>query len=148
MEVILKKDVANLGLKDELVNVRPGYAQNYLMPQGFAVLATESLKKVHQENLKQGAHKEKKLIEEATKMANKLKETRVKVSTKVGEKGKIFGSINSIQVAEAIQALGFKIDRKDITIKNEPIKQTGVYEADVKFHKEVKETISFEVVGE
>lgn len=148
MEVILKKDVAHLGSKDELVIVKNGYGRNYLIPHGHAILATESLKKVHQENLKQRAHKDKKMMEDALVIAKKLKAARIKVSTKVGEKGKIFGSINSIQVAESISALGFTIDRKDIVIKNEPIKQTGVYQAEVKFHKEVKETIEFEVVGE
>lgn len=148
MEVILKKDVAKLGAKDELVIVKNGYGRNFLIPEGHAVLATDALKKVHQENLKQRAHKDKKLMEEAQKIAKKLKDTRITVSTKVGEKGKIFGSINAIQLAESIQALGFQVDRKNIVIKNEPIKQVGVYEAEVRFHKEVKDTIQFEVVGE
>ncbi len=148
MEIILKKDVANLGSTDEIVNVKNGYGRNYLIPQGHAVLATESLRKMHAENLKQRAHKEEKLKSEALKVASKMKDVHVKVSTKVGEKGKIFGSINTLQLAEAIEALGFTVDRKNITIKDEPIKFTGMYEAEVKFHKDVKETIKFEVIGE
>ncbi len=148
MELILKKDVPHLGSKDELVNVKSGYGRNYLIPQGHAILATESLKKVHAENLKQRAHKEERAKNEAIATAKKLKDMRISVTTKVGDKGKIFGSINSIQVADAIQALGFQVERKNITIKNEPIKQVGVYEAEVKFYKDVVETIKFEVSGE
>ncbi len=148
MEVILKKNIENLGHTDELVTVKPGYGRNFLIPQGHAVLATASLKKMHTETLKQRAHKDAKVKEEAEKMVAKLKDMTVKIATKVGDKGKIFGSINSIQLSEALGKLGFTVDRKDIKIKNEPIKQIGVYEADVKLHKDVKESIKFEVVGE
>ena len=148
MEVILNKDIENLGKKDELVIVKNGYGRNYLIPQGFAKLAHASLKKMHAETLKQRAFKEEKLKEEAEKLVAKLKDMKIKIGAKVGEKGKIFGSINAIQVSDAIAALGFKVDRKDIAIKEEPIKHVGVYEAEVKFYNNVKETIKFEVVGE
>ncbi len=148
MEVILKKDVEHLGRKDDLVSVKPGYGRNYLVPQGFAVLVTPSLKKMHNETLKQRAHKNAKLKEEAESLVSKLQKSKLTIGTKVGEKGKIFGSIGTIQVAEAIEKAGFSIDRRDIKIKDEPIKQIGVYKADVRFHKEVTATVEFEVVGE
>lgn len=148
MELILKKDIDTLGYKDELVTVKAGYGRNYLIPQGLATLATSSVKKMHTETLKQRAHKEVKLKAEATKMAESLKSMSVKVGAKVGENGKIFGSVNSLQVADAIQKLGYTVERKNILIKEEPIKHIGKYEAEVKFHKEVTGTITFEVVGE
>ncbi len=148
MEVILKKDVEHLGYKDELVTVKPGYGRNYLVPQGLAVLVTPALKKMHNETLKQRAHKEAKLKEEAESLVAKLMKENLSIATKVGEKGKIFGSVGSIQLAEAIEKAGFQVDRRSIKIKDEPIKNIGVYEADVKFHKEVTATIKFEIVGE
>ena len=116
MEIILKQDVANLGHKDDIVTVKNGYAANYLIPQGFAIMATPSAKKVHAENLRQRAHKEAKIREEATALAAKLEGLTVKVTTKVSSTGKIFGSVNNIQVAEALAALGHEIDRRNITI--------------------------------
>ena len=107
MEIILKQDVANLGHKDDIVTVKNGYAANYLIPQGFAIMATPSAKKVHAENLRQRAHKEAKIREEATALAAKLEGLTVKVTTKVSSAGKIFGSVNNIQVAEALVALGY-----------------------------------------
>lgn len=148
MEIILRQDVENLGYKDDLVTVKPGYARNFLIPKGYAVVATPTQKKIHAENLKQRAHKEGKILEEAQAIAKKLADYTVKIGAKVGEKGKIFGSVNTIQLADALEADGFKIDRKRITIKNEPIKQIGVYQADVVLHKELTQTINFEVVGE
>lgn len=148
MEIILKKDIDNLGSKDEMVKVRDGYARNYLIPNGLASIATVSAKKMHAETLKQRAHKEAKVKEEATKMAKKLQDLVVKVGAKVGDNGKIFGSVSTIQVAESLKALGFDIERKNITIKDEPIKHTGKYEADAKLHKEVSVTFTFEVQGE
>lgn len=148
MEVILKKDVKHLGYKDDKVSVKPGFGRNYLIPQGMAIVATPSMKKVHAETLRQRAHKEEKVKAEATKMAAKLQEMVVKVGAKVGEKGKIFGSVNSINVAEALEKLGVKVDRKNITMKEDAIKHTGKYEAEVKLHREVSATVSFEVVGE
>ncbi len=148
MEIILKQDVENLGYKDDLVTVKPGYARNYLIPNGMAINATAKEKKILEENMKQRAHKEAKVREEAAKTAEALANQTFKIGAKVGEKGKIFGSVNTIQVADAIEAAGFKVDRKRIVIKNEPIKQIGTYEAEVTLHKEVSQTIKFEIVGE
>ncbi len=148
MEIILKEDIEKLGYKDDLLTVKPGYARNYLIPKGMAIVATPSQKKVLAENLKQRAHKEDKLKDEANKTAESLAKETFKIGAKVGENGKIFGSVNTIQLADAIEAAGFTVDRKRITIKNEPIKQVGTYEADVVLHKEITQTITFEVVGE
>ncbi len=148
MEIILKEDIEKLGYKDDLVSVKPGYARNYLIPKGMAIIASPSQKKVLSENLKQRAHKEEKVKAEAQKIAEALAKQTIKIGAKVGENGKIFGSVNTIQLADAIEAAGFNVDRKRITIKNEPIKQVGTYEADVVLHKEITQTINFEVVGE
>jgi large subunit ribosomal protein L9 len=148
MEVILKKDVIKLGDRDDIVKVRDGYARNYLIPRGLAVMATDSARKMHQENLKQRAHKEAKIKEEAQKIAGKLAEVHIKVGAKAGDNGKIFGSVNTIQVSDALKKLGFDLDRKQIAIKNEPIKVLGSYEAIVKLHKEITQTIKFDVVEE
>lgn len=146
MEVILKQDVDNLGGKDELVTVKHGYARNFLVPKGMAVIVTPSLKKMHEETLRQRAHKEEKLKDEARSNADALLKSAIKVEAKVGEEGKIFGSVNTVQVADAINKLGYNVERKHITIKEEPIKKIGKYTAEVKFHKDVVETIEFEVV--
>lgn len=148
MEIILKQDIEKLGYKDDMVTVKPGYARNFLIPHGMAIVATVSQKKVHAENMKQRAHKEDKLRAEAEKMAESLTKQTIKIGAKVGENGKIFGSVNTIQLADALEAAGFTVDRKRITIKNEPIKQIGTYEADVVVHKNIVQTINFEVVGE
>ena len=148
MEVILKKNIDKLGYKDELVTVKPGYGRNFLIPQGYAVLATPSAKKEHEETLNQRSHKDSKIVAEAEALAAKLAEVKVSISTKVGENGKIFGSVNTVQLAEALKAAGYDIDRKSLKIKDEPIKEVGSYEAEVNLHKGVKPTITFEVVGE
>lgn len=148
MEVILKKDIDKLGYKDEVVKVKPGYARNYLLPRDLALVATDSTKKILAENLKQRAHKEAKVKAEAEKVAAKLREISIKVGAKAGENGKIFGSVNTIQVADALKKLGFDFERKNIIIKNEPIKVLGSYEAIIKLHKELSETIKFDVVEE
>lgn len=148
MDIILKKDVKNLGYKDDLVSVKPGYARNFLIPQGKAITATPSEKKILAENLKQRAHKESKVKEEADKIAAALIKQTFKIGAKVGENGKIFGSVNTIQLADSIEAAGFKVDRKNIVIKNEPIKEIGTYQAIVTLHKDIAQTINFEVVGE
>ncbi len=148
MEIILKHDVEKLGYKDDMVTVKPGYARNFLIPQGLAVVATPTQKKIHAENLKQRAHKETKIREEAEALAKKLTEQVIKIGAKAGENGKIFGSVNTIQLADALEAQGFKVDRKRISIKNEPIKEVGSYQADVVLHKDIVQTINFEVVGE
>lgn len=148
MEVILKTDVAKLGYKDEIVKVRNGYGLNYLIPQGLAILATESQKKVLAENLKQRAHKETKIKEEAGKKAEAITAMSIKIGAKAGETGKIFGSVNTIQLADAIKAAGVEIDRKAIAIKGDAIKTLGSYTAEIKLHKEVNIEIPFEVVEE
>lgn len=148
MEIILTQDIDNLGGKNEIVSVKPGYARNYLIPQGMAVVATASAKKMHEENVRQRAHKEAKILEEAEGLAAKLEKASIKIGAKAGENGKIFGSVNTIQISEALQAAGFEIDRKNIKINNDHIKELGEYEADVKIHRKVTQTIKFEVVGE
>ena len=148
MEIILKKDVANLGHADDIVNVKNGYALNYLIPQGFAILATPSAKKVLAENIRQRAHKEAKFRADAEALAAKLAEITVKVSAKVSESGKIYGSVTTIQIAEALAAAGVEVDKKDITILADSVKEIGVYEASVKCYKDIKGTFKFEVVAE
>ena len=148
MEIILKQDVEHLGSKDELVTVKDGYGRNFLIPSGKAIQATASIKKMHEETLRQRAHKEAKVIEAAKKTADALKGMAIKVGAKVGENGKIFGSVTSLQLAESIKNLGFDVDRKGIKVSQESIKNVGKYSATIKFHKDVVETIDFEVVGE
>ncbi len=147
MEIILKKDVANLGHADDIVKVKTGYAVNYLIPQGYATLATPSAKKVHAENLRQRAHKEAKFRADAEALAAKLAEVVVKVSAKVSESGKIYGSVTTAQIAEGLVALGLNVDKKDITILD-TVKELGVFEASVKCYKDIKGTVKFEVVAE
>ena len=146
MEIILKKDVANLGHADEIVNVKTGYAVNYLIPQGFAVMATASAKKVHAENLRQRAHKIAKFVGDAEALAAKLAETTVQVAVKVSESGKIYGSVTTAQLAEALAAVGIEVDKKDITV--EAAKELGTYEATVKCYRDVKGTFKYEIVAE
>ena len=146
MEIILKKDVANLGHADEIVNVKTGYAVNYLIPQGFAVMATASAKKIHAENLRQRAHKIAKLVGDAEALAAKLAETTVQVAVKVSESGKIYGSVTAAQLAEALAAVGIEVDKKDITV--EAAKELGTYEATVKCFRDVKGTFKYEIVAE
>lgn len=146
MEIILKQDIKNLGLKDDIVKVKNGYAANYLIPQGMAVMATPSAKKVHAENLRQRAHKEAKLVADAEALAAKLEGLTVKVPAKVSSNGKVFGSVGNIQVAEALAAMGFEIDRKDIDM--DAIKEVGVYDVAVKCYRNVKATLKVEVAGE
>jgi large subunit ribosomal protein L9 len=148
MEIILLQEVANLGEKNDVVTVKTGYARNYLIPKGFAVNATSSAKKMHAENIKQRAHKDAKLIEEAKATAQKLQSVTLKIGAKTSTKGKIFGSVNSIQIAEALNVQGFEIERKRISIKEDLIKEIGTYHANIKLHKEVVVTIEFEIVAE
>ncbi len=148
MEVILKKNVDNLGYTNELVSVKAGYGRNFLIPQGYAMLATASAKKAHEEIMKQKSHKDSKILTEAQELGTKIEGTTVKIVTKVGEKGKIFGSVNTLQLSEALKAEGVEIDRKSLKIKDEPIREIGTYEASANLHKDVKATFSFEVVGE
>ncbi len=147
MDIILKKDVANLGHADDVVKVKTGYAMNYLIPQGFAIAATPSALKQHEETLRQRAHKEAKKVAEAEAAAAKINEITVKVSAKVSENGKIYGSVTTAQLAEALVAAGVEVDKKDITILSE-VKELGNYEAEVKCYKAIKGTFKFEVVAE
>lgn len=146
MEIILKENVENLGYKNDLVTVKDGYARNFLIPQGLAIYASPGNLKMREETLKQRAHKEEKIRKEAEKMVAEFKKLTVKVGAKVGENGKIFGSVNALQLADALKKLGYEVDRKNIKIKDEPIKQVGSYTADVKIYKDIAETITFEVV--
>lgn len=148
MEIILKQDIQNLGSKDDIVTVKDGYARNYLIPKGMAIVATPSAKKMLAETIRQRAHKEEKLRQEALQLAEKMKELKLTIGAKTSSKGKIFGSVNTIQIAEALNAQGFEIDRKNIYIKEEVIKEVGSYTAKVKLHKEVYVEIPFEVVSE
>lgn len=148
MEIILKEDISTLGHKDDIVTVKDGYARNYLIPNGLAINATASAKKMHQEILKQRAHKEEKLIEEAKKAAGELEGVSLTIGAKTSTKGKIFGSVNTIQIAEALKEKGYDIDRKNITIKEELIKEVGSYTAKVKLYKDVFVEIPFEIVAE
>jgi large subunit ribosomal protein L9 len=148
MDIILKQDLPNLGHKDDIITVKDGYARNFLIPKGMAVNATASVKKMHQEILKQRSHKEEQIRLEAEGIANKMKDIKLTIGAKTSTKGKIFGSVNTIQLAEALKEEGFEIDRKDITIKEELIKEVGSYTATVKLHKEVNVEIPFEIFAE
>ncbi|MCC6371108.1 MAG: 50S ribosomal protein L9 [Bacteroidia bacterium] len=148
MEVILKQDIKGLGYKDDKVTVANGYGRNFLLPKGMATLATESAKKMHAEILKQRAFKEDKLRKEATANAEKLSGVSITVGAKAGESGKIFGSVTTIQIAEALQKAGYNIERKNIEMAQDTIKQLGTYAAKVRLYKEVAATVNFEVVAE
>lgn len=147
MEIILKEDVPKLGKKDEVLKVKDGYARNYLIPKGLASVATSSTKKMLAEIQKQRAFKEEKLRKEAQLLANKIKKLDLKVGAKVGTTGRIFGSINNLQIALALTKHGFEIDRKKITLP-ENIEKVGYYTAKIQLQKDVEFELSFEVVGE
>lgn len=146
MQVILKEDIINLGYKDEVVTVKDGYGRNFLIPQGKAIIATESAKKVVAENLKQRAHKLAQIKKDAEALAAKLEGVSVTVGAKTSSTGTIFGSVTNIQVAEELEKQGHVIDRRLITVKG--VKEVGKYTATVKLHKEVTVEIPFEVVSE
>jgi len=148
MEIILNQDINSLGSKDDIVIVKNGYANNFLIPKGMAQLATSSVKKIHAENIKQRAHKEVKMKNAAQEIAAKLKDVKITLGANASTKGKIFGSVNTIQIAEALAAKGFDIDRKNILIKQDLIKEVGLYSAKVKLHREVSVEISFEIISE
>jgi large subunit ribosomal protein L9 len=147
MEIILKQDIKSLGEKDDIVTVKPGFGRNYLIPQGFATLATPSAKKVLAENLKQAAFKQEKIKKDAEAIAAKLTDVKLTIGAKAGETGKIFGAVNTIQVADALKAKGFEVDRRRITFETEP-KTLGEYIANLNLHKEVKVKVPFEVIAE
>lgn len=146
MEIILKKDVDNLGYANEIVNVRPGYANNFLIPQGYATVATPSAKKVLAENLRQRAHKDAKIKAEAEAKATTLQEVKLKFEMKTSDGSKIFGSVTPAMIAESLLAKGFEVDKKQVSV--EAIKMTGSYTATVRVHKEVAAEIPVEVVAE
>ncbi len=148
MEIILTQDVDRLGSKDDIVNVKDGYARNFLIPKKLATVATASAKKILAENTKQRAHKEAKLIAEANKIAEQLVNKKVKIGAKTSTLGKIFGSVNTIQLAEAINKKGFNIDRKQIKLPEDSIKEVGKFTAKIKLHKQVVVDFEFEVVAE
>ncbi|EJX05124.1 50S ribosomal protein L9 [gut metagenome] len=146
MELILKEDVVNLGYKNDIVTVKSGYGRNYLIPTGKAVIASPAAKKMLAEELKQRAHKLEKIKKDAEALAEQLKEVSLTIATKVSATGTIFGSVGSIQIAEELEKLGHKVDRKIIVVKD--VKEVGSYKAVVKLHKEVSVEIPFEVVAE
>lgn len=148
MDIILKQDIPNLGLKDDVVTVKDGYARNYLIPKGMAINATPQARKVHEEIIRQRAHKEEQLKNEALAIAEKIKGLSLTIGAKTSTKGKIFGSVNTIQIAEALKAEGYDIDRKNISIKGDLIKEVGSYSATVKLHREVAVEIPFEIISE
>lgn len=148
MELILKQDVENVGFKDDVVTVKNGYGRNFLIPQGFAVIATASAKKVLAETLKQRAFKEEKEIKDANKVAEALKALEIKISAKTGEKDKLFGSVNNINVAEALEKAGHAIDKKYIKVEGGNVKRLGKYNAAVRLHRAVIADLQFEVIAE
>lgn len=146
MEIILTKDVQNLGYKNDIVTVRTGYAINYLIPQGFAISATPSAKKILAENIRQQAHKEAKLVADATAAAEKISAVELTIAAKVGEKNRIYGSVTAAQVADALTAKGYAVDKKDVTVPT--IKELGNYEAKVRCYKTIAATVKVAVVAE
>ena len=149
MEIILKQDIENLGHKDDIVTVKPGYARNFLIPQGMAIAATKTNRKVLDEIKSQRSYKEEKILEEAKTLAKAIENTTVKIGAKAGTSGKIFGSVNDIQIANALkEKTGFDIERKMVHVDGESVKELGNYKATVKVHKDVEVEINFEVVEE
>jgi len=148
MKIILRQDIEKLGQKNDILTVKTGYARNYLIPKGLAVQATDSALKIHNENLKQRAHKEEKIRGEAEKLAQKLAGVKLVIGAKVSSAGKIFGSVNTIQLAEALNAKGYEIDRRNILLGEDAIKEVGSYKAVVKLHRDVKVDLEFEVIAE
>lgn len=147
MEVILKQDVAGLGYKNDIVKVRAGYGNNYLIPNGYALIANDSNKRLVNENVRQAAHKAAKLKQDAEAVAAKIGDMTVEIKAKAGETGKIFGAVTALQVSDALRAKGFDIDRKKVVLKETP-KQLGTYNVTIDLHKEVKHEMKIKVVGE
>jgi len=148
MEVILKQEIANLGFENDVVKVKSGYARNYLIPKGMAILATETNKKVLAEVQKQKSFKEEKLRSEAETTAKLLDKLELKIGAKAGTSGKIFGSVNAIQIAEVLKEKGYEIDRRKIEVDGDAIKDLGEYKAIIKLYKEIKAEVKFEVVAD
>ena len=147
MEVILKQDVTGLGYKNDIVKVKAGYGNNYLIPNGFALIATDSNKRLVQENIRQASHKAAKVKQDAEALAAKIGELTIEIGTKAGESGKIFGAVTALQIADVLKSKGFDIDRKKVVLKESP-KQLGTYNATLDLHKEVKHEITVKVVAE
>jgi large subunit ribosomal protein L9 len=147
MEVILKQDVQGLGYKNDVVKVRPGYGRNYLIPNGLALIANASNKKLVEENTRQAAHKAAKVKQDAEALASKIGELTLELGAKAGESGKIFGAVTALQVSDALKVKGYDIDRKRISFREQP-KQLGTYSALLDLHKEVKHEIKVKVVAE
>ncbi|MEK9750893.1 MAG: 50S ribosomal protein L9 [Flavobacteriaceae bacterium] len=148
MEIILKEDVQNLGFKDDIISVKNGYGRNFLIPQGLAVLATPSAKKVHAENLRQREHKEAQLVKEAQTIAHRISAIQLKLQAKVGAGDKLFGSISNIDIAAALEKQNESIDKKFILVQGGSVKRLGSYTAKVRLHREVIADLAFEVVPE
>ena len=148
MELILKQDVENLGFKDDIVTVKNGYGRNYLIPQGQAIMATISAKKVLAETLKQRAFKEKKIVDEANKIADAIKEMEIKIASKTGSGDKLFGSVTNMDLANALNTGGHKVEKKYITILGGTVKRLGKYDAVIRLHRNVTVDINFEVIAE
>lgn len=148
MELILKQDVANLGFKDDIVSVKNGYGRNFLIPQGVAVLATSSAKKVLAETLKQRAYKEQSIVKEATKLAEAIKGLEVKITAKTGEGNKLFGSIGNSDIVDALATEGHELEKKFITVAGGLVKRLGKYNATVRLHRDVIVELPFEVISE
>lgn len=147
MEVILKQDVQGLGYKNDIVKVKAGYGNNYLIPNGFALIANDSNKRLVNENIRQAAHKAAKIKQDAEALAAKIGDVTLEIKTKAGESGKIFGAVTALQIADALKAKGFDVDRKKVILKDAP-KQLGSYTVTLDLHKEVKHEVKFNVVGE
>jgi large subunit ribosomal protein L9 len=148
MELILKQDVEGLGFKDDLVTVKNGYGRNFLIPAGRAIIATTSAKKVRDENLKQRVFKEKKMIADAQKVAESIKVLELKITAKVGSGGKLFGSVNNIDVAAALDKAGQSIEKKFITVTGGNVKRLGKYNAQIRLHRDVNVELPFEIIAE
>ncbi|GAA4401629.1 50S ribosomal protein L9 [Nibrella viscosa] len=146
MDVILKTDIAGLGYKNDTVTVKPGYGRNFLIPQGFAIMATDSNKRMIAENIRQAAHKAEKIKNDAQAIADQIGDLRLTIPAKAGESGKIFGRVTNTQIADALREKGFDIDRKKIAVDD--VKSLGEYKATLDLHKDVKHTLVFEVIAE
>jgi len=146
MELILKNDVPNLGFKDDIVSVKNGYGRNFLIPQGLAILATDSAKKILNENIKQREFKEKKVIEDASKLEKKLSKLDIKIAAKVGKAGKLFGSISNADLNDELTNLGYDFDKNIITVRGGLIKKVGNYIANIRLHRKIIVEMTFEVV--
>jgi len=148
MEIILKQDVENVGFVDDVVTVKNGYGRNYLIPHGYAILATSSAKKMLAETLKQRAYKENKIIKDATKIANAIKELEIKITAKTGDGSKLFGSVNNGDVSEALAAAGQEVDKKFIKVEGGNIKRLGKYNTTIRLHREVVVELPIEIIAE